>query len=195
MGMKSSILAAALVGLLLSAGCEKRCEGAADPHARYNVTVLDFCRAQGQFKCAGVGGSSPRSTGTCSSWDGMGIGALLEIQASGQSSRSDGTCYDVTAEVTSAPSQLTLAGPSTDGNAINQIRGTGAFMYAAESVTAGQCEGALMFGLFDSGGPGGIYTQPLAGNLPPAVLYTLFLPSGGTCQACDDNFAIQLTKE
>jgi hypothetical protein len=90
---------------------------------------------------------------------------------------------------------LTLAGPSTDGNAINQIRGTGAFMYAAESVTAGQCEGALMFGLFDSGGPGGIYTQPLAGNLPPAVLYTLFLPSGGTCQACDDNFAIQLTKE
>jgi|GEM_PF-2323331 hypothetical protein len=193
--VRLAIVPTALVGFLISTGCEKRCDEAADPHARYDVTVLDFYNAQGKFKYGVAGGSYPLSSGTCSSWDGLGPGASLQLQAAGQQSNSDGTCYEVTADLTSAPPGLTLLGPSTDGNALNQIRSTDAAMYALEDVAAGQCAGVLVLGFSDGLNPGGIYAQPVAGDFPPAILYTLFLPSSGTCPCCLDNFAIQLTKE
>ncbi|MGB8296528.1 MAG: hypothetical protein WCG85_13965 [Polyangia bacterium] len=91
--MGSVLLPGAVVGLLLSTGCEKRCNEALDPHARYDVTVLDFYNAQGKFRYGVVGGSSPLSSGTCSSWDGLDPGASLQLQSAGELSGPLNFCY------------------------------------------------------------------------------------------------------
>jgi hypothetical protein len=67
-------------------------------------------------------------------------------------------------------------------------------MYVAEAVTIGGCGGALGLGI-RAGAPGELFAPPTTGQLPPALLYRLFVPSSGSCPPCDDNFVIQFTKE
>ncbi len=169
---------------------------AADSNTRYSVRVLDVYNAQSKFKYVSGGDGYALSSGSCSAIDGIGPGASLEVQATGQASGRNDTCYFVTAELTSAPPELTLSGPSADGNALLQVRGSSAFMYALENVSiAAGCSGSLVLEFFAGGGAGGIYAQPVQGNLPTALLYRLFLPTDGSCKPCDDNFVIQLAKE
>ena len=195
LGMNRFLPHVALVVLLLSTGCEQRCMEAADPNAKYKVTVSDVYNAQRNPFSNYPGGFDAQSSGTCSGMDGIGAGASLELQATGQTDSHNGVCYLVTADLVSAPLQLTLLGQSPNGTARDQISRSGAFMYLLEDATAGGCAGVWTLGFFDGGNSGGIYAKPVAGGPPPAILYRLFLPSGGSCPACDDNFAVQLATE
>jgi hypothetical protein len=40
-----------------------------------------------------------------------------------------------------------------------------------------------------------MFSVPVDGDYPPAVIYRLFVPSTGSCQACDDNFAASVAKD
>jgi hypothetical protein len=193
--MNKTIAPAALAVILLSAGCEKRCMESADPDAKYNVTVSDIYNAQRNGAINYPGGLDVDSTGTCAGIDGIASGASIELRATGEADNHVGTCYLVSAQLVSAPPQLTLLGPSSNGPARTQITGSGAFMYSLEDVTVGGCTGVWVLGFFDGGNSGGIFAKAVAGGPPPAILYRLFLPSSGSCSICDDNFVVQLTKE
>lgn len=190
----SRIIGLAVVGLLAEPACERQCEPSLDPTAKYQVAVLDVYNAQSQYYYDWMPPTYPDS-GTCSGIDGLVPGASLNVQATGRVSNPDGTCYEVTAQVLSGPSELGLVGWSSDEVAGDEVRGTSAFMYSVESVTAGGCAGSWALGYYNGGGPGGIFAAPVAGKLPPAIVWRLFLPSTPSCQPCEDDFAIQLTKE
>ncbi|HEX7501770.1 MAG TPA: hypothetical protein VF524_15945 [Polyangia bacterium] len=181
--------------LPLLTGCEKRCAGAVDPHASYAAAILDVYDAQSKFKFAQVSGVAVAYTDRCQSLDGMGPGKSIQVQASGQVSSPNEVCYLVSAQLVSAPAQLSRSGPSSDPYALLQAKNGNSFMYAVENATLGDCAGALVLGFYGGGNPGGIFAPPAEGGFPPALLYTLFLPSNGSCQPCDDLFVIQLTKE
>jgi hypothetical protein len=103
-------------------------------------------------------------------------------------------CDMVNAQAVSLPMSVMSNGPSSDPYALRQILATDGFMYALEDATVGTCSGTLVFGFFSGGGPGGVYGTPVAGALPPTILYRLFLPKTDGCQPCDDNFVVHLTK-
>lgn len=184
-----------LVSPAFLAGCGGGlCNENIDQHGRYQIDAVDVYNQQSKFIFNGARAAYYMSTGACSGVDGIDTGALLELQATG--SVSDGTkdCQYVTANVTSAPQQITLQGPSSDPYATADARYGDTFMYAVENVAVAGCTGVMVLNLFGGGAEGGLFSTPVEGDFPPAILYRLFLPSTGVCQPCDDNFVIQLTK-
>jgi hypothetical protein len=189
------IALAALAGLLFFSACEKRCMEVVDPGARYSAKVFDVYDSNSKFRqFQGTDAGTMYDT-RCSSLDGIVVGSTLQLQATGQVSNRNDVCYLVTAQITSAPAELSLTGSSSDSNARNQVSGRDSFMYAMETATLDGCAGVFVVELFNGGNPAGIYATPVEGDFPPALLYDMFLPSTSTCQPCDDLFVTQLTKQ
>ena len=77
------------------------------------------------------------------------------------------------AELTAASSGVDLLGRSSDMVASLRARLNNAFFHGAEAVQADGCEGVLAFAV----APAGPFSVPVPGQVPPAVLYRLFLPN------------------
>jgi hypothetical protein len=180
--------------IVFAASCtERRCQEAADPQAAYTASVVDIYDASSKFFIAVGGGSNPAG-GSCQGVDGLVPGIALGFRANGEVSAPNDTCLIVTAELASAPAQIGIGMPSSDTNAGHLARGSNTFMYAVEDVTLGGCSGPMIFEFHSQGGPGGIFGVPVVGQLPPSLLYRLFLPIQATCSLCADNFVVQLSK-
>jgi hypothetical protein len=190
--------AAAALAFMALVGCEpRRCLEAADPYGRYDVSVVDLYNSQSRFHyVTGQGWSYYMSQGSCGAFDGVMPGASLQLQGTGEVANTSQTCKFVTAKLSSAPAAVTLLGPSSDAGANLVARGSDNFLHAIEDVTVGTCSGVAVVELFAGGAPGGVYSAPIEGAFPPAILYRLFLPStvSSSCSPCDDNLVIQLSK-
>lgn len=191
--MRGSVLAICSTILLVVSCSEHRCQDAADPHSSYTVALIDVYDSSSKFVVSAGGGSIP-SGGSCQGIDGLSPGVALGFQANGEVSVPNDTCLMVTADLTAAPAQIGVGMPSSDTNAAHLARGSNSFMYAVEDVTIGGCSGPMIFELYSQGGPGGIFGIPMVGQLPPALLYRLFLPTDPACSFCADNFVIQLSR-
>jgi len=157
--------AAAALAFLAIAGCEpRRCLEAADPHARYDVRVVDLYNSQSRFRyVTGQGTSYYMSSGSCAAFDGVMPGASLQLQGTGEIPNGSKSCQFVTAELTSAPAAVMRLGPSTDASANLVARGSTNFLYATEDVTVGACSGVMVVSLFTGGDPGGCTRCPSRG--------------------------------
>jgi len=170
------------------------CQDAAGSDASYTVDVVAPYVEGGAYTFVPNGGSYSATTQSCSSTDGVVAGASLQFKGTGTMSDQAKTCDMVTAQALSLPAAIAANGPSTNADALRQIRGSSAFMYALEDATVGACSGTIVFGFFSGGGPGGILGTPMPGKFPPTILCRLFLPLTDGCQPCDDNFVVQLKK-
>ncbi len=172
------------------------CDSQANPGARYHLQLLDVYDASSTFRY--VVGSSGWSQygfqGSCLAADGFAPGTEVDLQGTGEVSDVHGICDYVTAQIVSAPSQLVVTGPVTDRSANLQAQNNQDFIYSVEEVSVGNCTGTMTLELYGGGGPGGIYATPIVGDYPPVVLYRNFSPSSPSCQPCEDNFVIQLSK-
>jgi len=197
-----SVYLACAVGLLaLALGCQDRiCYNAGiDPSGgRYKVSVVDLYDTQSTFTYDGsLVMSNGRATASCSQVDGIGPGATLELQAVGTVQNSTQNCELIAANLVSAPSQIAPVDGAGQFLALAraQVAQT-SVMYAAESAAIAGCIGGFALSIRPGGGGlGGLFATPVTGRLPPALLYRIFLPSSDTCQACADNFVIQIAKE
>jgi len=195
------IYLACAVGILaLALGCQNRIcyDAGIDPSGRYKVSVIDLYDTRSTFTYDGsLVMSNGLDTPSCSQVDGIGPGATLELQAVGTVQNRNQNCELIAAKLVSAPSQIVPvdgAGPFLE-LARNEVAET-SIMYAAEAAAIAGCSGG--FGLSirpGGGGLGGLFATPVTGRLPPALLYRVFQPSSDTCQACADNFVIQIAKE
>jgi hypothetical protein len=187
-------LAAALTG-----GCDHPlCSDVGiDSHGRYRATVVALYEEQGAFTYQqSLVQSSGFSKGSCGALDGIGPGATLEFKATGTVDNKNALCKLITAEVVSRPPEIVPGDSSSQADeefARRQVSESSS-MFAGEAVTIGDCEGA--FGVsIRPGAPGELFATPTPGQLPPALLYRLFVPTSGGCTPCDDTFVIQFTKE
>jgi hypothetical protein len=187
--VKRDLLLCVLATLGATAACETPlCDPEADPAARYRLEILDEYDSASRFAFVASRGRG-LSYVTCAGTDGLQPGAALELQASGKDAIVGDTCLLVTANLVTGPATLTPLGPSSDATATLEAKSHGS-MYAVEDVSFGACNGVLILQTF-----GASDDPAVEGQLPPVILYRLFLPApSSSCQACDDNFVVQLSK-
>jgi hypothetical protein len=184
-------LAAVLVG-----GCDHPLctDVGIDPHGSYRATVVAAYEEQGSFTYQKS--LIQASYASCGALDGIGPGTELEFRATGRVDDKNKICQLIKSDLVSAPAAVVPADSSSQADAIvaqQQVSELSA-MFAGEAVTIGDCGGG--FGVsIRPGAPGQLFATPTAGQLPPALLYRVFIPTSGGCTPCDDNFVIQFTKE
>ena len=188
-----------LGGALYIAGCTTQpCRSGPQASGRYRVTVHDPYTEQGQFTWDSVL-SRRVATNRCGGPFGAGTGAELEFRTTGTFVKNDnGSCTLVTAEMTATSAGATVLGPSEDIFALLQVQGINAYFYAAQEVEVDGCRGTLAFEVIRGRAPDGLFSAPVPGQYPPAVLYRLFVPenadAGPTCSLCDDAFVAELER-
>lgn len=185
----------ALGSLAGAPGCgEKLCDPELSTSGSYTIHLIDAYTAGGPFQYSiALGDSDPESSGSCQGIDGLQPNASFTLRGNGEASERHDLCEYVTAAFGTTPNALTIVRPTTNMQAIHQAMGTDD-LYAIADVKVGTCSGTIVVELFSTAATGGIFSTPVDGALPPAVVYRLFLPSTGPCQACDDNFAASVTR-
>jgi hypothetical protein len=160
----------------------------------YQVDLIDVYDAKSRFYFrSGVSGSYYGSMGSCVGVDGLAPNLSLRFEAKGETSNPNHNCNYVVADLSNPPAGLTIVGPGTDPIGLSQSNGNEGLFVLAD-VTTAQCAGTLLLKLTDGGATGGVYSTPVDGMYPAALLYRLFLPSRGPCKPCQDTFSAQVTK-
>lgn len=185
--------------LALAASCDKRmCRPGMDPSGHYQVDIVDVYSEQSAFtfkrELASSRGSAHGMRCVAGS-DGIVAGTVLKFEGTGAIANSVDTCMLVASKVVAGPAQTTWQGPSSDTVTVEQVQSGDPLLYAAEEVTIGSCSGSVGFAVVPTGTPAGYFAEPIAGQLPHALLYRLFIPKTPGCQPCDGNFVIRLVKE
>jgi hypothetical protein len=198
--MKSSSLGRLRVilvlgGLASTSGCsEPPCDSALSPNATYSVHLIDDYTSASRFRYSVVNGDSYPGAGRCQAIDGFQVGAAFTLHGNGEESARNNICEYVTADLEGAPTGVTVVGPGTDALALNRTAGTEG-LYAVADVKTSDCAASILLKLYGGGAAGGMFSTPVDGDYPPAVIYRLFVPSSGSCQVCDDNFAASVAKD
>lgn len=183
-----------LAPMLFLLGCQTRlCNAQADAPS-YSVSVIEPYDASTQFLFRSNSGLDLPGTASCAGSDWITSGAVLELQAKGEVTNGVGNCNYVRTELVSAPSQITVLGPSSDASANLMARNGFDFLYSVDQVQIGTCAGILTLELGLGGGAGGIYAAPIPGKDPPVILHRLFQSSDPACGPCGDAFVVQLSK-
>jgi hypothetical protein len=194
----SFILANAIVVLSAGlAGCQSRLcapEGLNTSGEVLSATIVEPYTPNGDFiyDPQVVLGSGP--TAPCPGNDGLVQGAAVEFRTAGTVDNGTKTCQLITAKTIALPAPITAVSDDTDPLTNAQVSHDQAIIYSAENVSVNGCAGAYAFALISGDATGGIFSTPVAGTRPPAVLYRLFLPSTSACQLCFDTFVVQLTQ-
>jgi hypothetical protein len=183
-------------GALYLGGCSTPpCKSGPQASGRYRVTVNEPYTEQSQFT---YNPSLTRHTvpDRCGGPFGAGAGAQLEFRTTGTFVKRDDDCTLVAADLTATSADAVLLGPSSDSSALLQVQQTNAYFFGAEEVETGGCRGTLAFEVIAGRAPDGLFSAPVPGQYPPAVLYRLFEPelndAAPTCLFCDDAFVAQL---
>ena len=190
--------AIAIGGVLYLAGCSTDPCSALQGSGRYRVTLHELYTEQGPFTWDSL--LSEQSTpDRCGGPFGAGTGAELEFRTTGTFVKHDnGSCTLVAAELTANSAGAVVLGPSSNTFARLQVESLNAYFFAADEVDVDGCRGTLAFKVIPGRAPDGLFSAPLPGQYPPAVLYRLFVPESGdaapTCALCDDAFVAQLEK-
>jgi hypothetical protein len=180
-----------------AAGCASRLcapEGLTTSGEVLSATIVEPYTPNGDFTYSpqlvyGFGTTTP-----CPGNDGLVQGASVEFRTAGTVDNGNKTCQLIEAKTIAVPAPITAVSDSTDPLVSAQVARDQSVIYSAENVSVNGCDGAYAFAIIAGGSPGGIFSAPAPGMLPPAILYRLFLPTGGGCQLCFDSFVIQLTK-
>jgi hypothetical protein len=181
----------ALLGVVANGCSESLCNPALSPSGTYSLQLLAPYSSGGPFTfSAGSGDHDPSSQGSCQGFDGLAAGTTLVLRGSGESDAVNDMCNDVTTSLENPPAALTVVGPTSDQQTLYRAKGSDGLYFIAE-VKVGACEGTLLIKLYAGGAPGGLFSAPVNGEAPPAIVYRLFVPTSaqGSCQVCDDNFA------
>lgn len=194
----SFVLANAIVVLgAAGAGCTTRLcapEGLSSSGEVLSATIVEPYTATGDFTYDQqiVLGNGP--TAPCPGNDGLVQGASVEFRTAGMVDNGTKTCQLIRAQTIAVPAPITAVSDDTDPLTNAQVEHDQSIIYSAEQVSVNGCDGAYDFAILSGDSPGGIFSTPVAGMRPPAVLYRLFLPSTSACQLCFDTFVIQLAK-
>ena len=185
-------------GALYLAGCAPHPCSALQGSGRYRVTLHEPYTEQGPFTYMSTLSKHVGET-RCSGPFGAGTGAQLEFRTTGTFAKHDnGTCTLVTAELTATSAGAVVLGPSSNAFALLQVHALNAYFFGAHLVEVDGCRGTLAFEVLPGLAPDGLFSAPVPGQYPPAVLYRLFVPESGdagpTCAICDDAFVAELER-
>ena len=194
----SSISRGAIVigGALCLAGCSTPpCKSGPQASGRYRVTVNEPYTEQSQFTFD-INLTRQTVPNRCGGSFGTGAGAQLEFRTIGTLVKRDNDCTLVAADLTATSGDAMVLGPSSDSSALLAVQQTNAYFFAANEVETAGCRGTLAFEVIAGRAPDGLFSAPVPGQYPPAVLYRLFQPeqndAAPTCLFCDDAFVAQL---
>jgi hypothetical protein len=194
----NSISTGAIVigGALYLAGCSTPpCKSGPQASGRYRVTVNEPYTEQSQFT---FDSNLTRQTvpNRCAGPFGAGAGAQLEFRTIGTIVKRDDECTLVAADLTATSGDAVVLGRSSDSSGLLEVQQTNAYFFAADKVETGGCRGIVAFEVIAGRAPDGLFSAPVPGQYPPAVLYRLFAPeqndAAPTCLFCDDAFVAQL---
>lgn len=189
-----------MLSLAVTSGCHHGLcvDAGIDPHGKYRATIAGLYDASSMFTYD----PSNRYSGdrpSCASADGLGAGVTLEFQNVGTVEPGNETCGLIVADLLSAPAEV-MAG---DGSATTEEQIAAAqvvyngLIHTSQQATVGGCAGGYATMVATGNQPlSRLFDPPMTGQLPPALLYRIFVPvAGSSCQACEDNFVIQFEKE
>jgi hypothetical protein len=191
-------LVLALLGAVWAGGCDPTgpCALGIDQMGRYQADVLERYDAQSQFTYDVTIIRRPGwPSEPCSGADGIGPGASLVLQATGEMNRRRGFCDSVTADLTATPPEMTVVGPASNQWVRTEFAVALSGMFSTADVAFGGCTGSMGLGVYD--GTEDVFAEPEPGSVPPAVLLRVFAPTeqaDAACPACYDNFVIRFTK-
>jgi len=185
-------------GVLSFAGCSTPpCKSGPQASGRYRVTVNEPYTEQGPFT---FNPSLTRQTvpDRCGGPFGAGTGAQLEFRTTGTFVKRDDDCTLVAADLTATSAGAVVLGPSSNSSALLQVQQTNAYFFGADEVETDGCRGTLAFEVIAGRAPDGLFSAPVPGQYPPAVLYRLFEPeqndAAPACLFCDDAFVAELER-
>ena len=196
--LRSFIFANAIVVLTFgTAGCVSRLcapEGLSTSGEVLSATIVEPYTPSGDFTYNQqlVLGSGPPAP--CPGDDGLVQGASVKFRTAGTVENGPKTCELISAKTLAVPAPITAVSDNTDPLTNAQVARDQSIIYSAENISVNGCDGAYAFAIIAGGSPGGIFSTPVPGMLPPALLYRLFLPSSSACQVCFDSFVVQLAK-
>jgi hypothetical protein len=185
----------AVGGAVLLTGCTMSpCSSGPQPSGRYRVTAHEPYDEQSQFRFSTALTRSFASA-RCGGPFGAGVGSQIEFRTTG--AVDDGNyCTVATAELTATSSTDTVLLGLPDNDVVYlQTRSDDAFFFAVEEVQIGTCRGSLGFEVLRGNAPDGLFSTPVPGQYPPAVLYRLFFPDPAmdtNCVMCDDAFVAEI---
>jgi hypothetical protein len=203
---RSCSLVAILGWLFLGSGCQDRlCQDVGIANgASYRVDIAERYDEASRFTFDETHVWTGANPVSCAGLDGLVAGTALELRVAGTVGNGVGTCRIVNANLVSGPPEIA----SGDGSAMVEEIAAAAnatfdavVVRATKEVTVAGCHGGYALAIYDGKVSRGgvatpeIFSPPVPGELPSAILYRLFLPAAGSsCTSCQDNFVVQFSR-